>query len=426
MSLYKARKSTLRQSFASKLLARKTLLLLRPERLRGRYLFRSAVRRVMEYMEWIMGDPEIEEISDDVTVRIREATRKEYKLETKLKLQDRSVLLVRPSLRSRVDRMYIYDLIRQLRAYTKYPENLREDLATVCMYQYLPAGRTIVRQGYKAVNLYYIINGEVSLSRVEIDELTGDEKIVDMGILQSGDMFGEVALFHEIPRTATVVSKTSVDLLLIDQDDFNSILRSTLTKEWDVLRDALVHFDYFRTWDAETVRECCILSKLKEFKPNEILLGDGQGMVNYVHFILHGECRLIEHLLVRERSSYHGAQFELYNADSPGPQELRTVSKKPASSDKLKLTEAKLYNTFNETSNEINIESDRLSIVTTTLLDVVQAWHEITDVAAILMREPSVTSQLCYPSDVRTIFMQICIFSRGACLGLDGQRTNRI
>lgn len=71
-------------------------------------------------------------------------------------------------------------------------------------------------------------------------------------------------------------------------------------------------------------------------------------MVNYVHFILHGECRLIEHLLVRERSSYHGAQFELYNADSPGPQELRTVSKKPASSDKLKLTEAKLYNTFNE------------------------------------------------------------------------------
>lgn len=72
-------------------------------------------------------------------------------------------------------------------------------------------------------------------------------------------------------------------------------------------------------------------------------------MVNYVHFILHGECRLIEHLLVRERPSYHGVQFELYNDKSPGPQELRTVSKKPASlSDRSKLAKAELYNTLNE------------------------------------------------------------------------------
>jgi len=48
----------------------------------------------------------------------------------------------------------------------------------------------------------------------------------------------------------------------------------------------------------------------------------------------------------------------------------------------------------------------------------VKGWHEITDIAAILMQEPSVTSQLRYPSDVRTIFMQICTFSRGACFGL--------
>lgn len=48
----------------------------------------------------------------------------------------------------------------------------------------------------------------------------------------------------------------------------------------------------------------------------------------------------------------------------------------------------------------------------------VKGWHEITEIAAMLMREPSVTSQLHYPNDVRTVFMQICIFSRGACFGL--------
>lgn len=51
----------------------------------------------------------------------------------------------------------------------------------------------------------------------------------------------------------------------------------------------------------------------------------------------------------------------------------------------------------------------------------VKGWHEITDIMAMLMREPSVTSQLHYPNDIRTIFMQICIFSRGACFGL-GER----
>jgi len=36
----------------------------------------------------------------------------------------------------------------------------------------------------------------------------GDEKTIDMGIMQSGDMFGEVALFHSIPRTSTVITNS--------------------------------------------------------------------------------------------------------------------------------------------------------------------------------------------------------------------------
>ncbi|XP_039309914.1 uncharacterized protein LOC105206843 isoform X1 [Solenopsis invicta] len=265
------------------------------------------------------------------------------------------------------------------------------------------------------------MNGEVSLSKVSIDELTGDEKVIDMGIMHSGDMFGEVALLHTVPRTSTIITKTSVDLLLITRDDFDNVLRDSLTKKWDILRDALVHFNYFKLWDEETVRECCILSKLMDFKPNEVLLGDGRGMVNYVHFILSGKCRLIEHMLVREHLSYHEMQYELYDSETFGPQiQPRKVSRK-IEEPEIESTQLDRPIKSVETQDEV----DQSSIVTATLFDVVKGWHEITDIAAILMQEPSVTSQLHYPSDVRTIFMQICTFTRGACFGLGEKMLHR-
>lgn len=50
-------------------------------------------------------------------------------------------------------------------------------------------------------------------------------------------------------------------------------------------------------------------------------------MVNYVHFILNGECRLIEHMIVRERPSDRGMQYELYE-ETAGPQEQHRRARK--------------------------------------------------------------------------------------------------
>lgn len=54
------------------------------DRLKGRYLFRSAVRRVLEYIEWLTEEPVVEEVTDDVTIKIKitEEKKKEKKLLT--------------------------------------------------------------------------------------------------------------------------------------------------------------------------------------------------------------------------------------------------------------------------------------------------------------------------------------------------------
>ncbi|XP_076749689.1 uncharacterized protein LOC143422711 isoform X2 [Xylocopa sonorina] len=439
-----SRRVSLRESFMS-ILAKRWTIPRKVNRLKGTYLFRAIVRLILEYIEWLIEKPAVEDVSDDVAINIRMV--QEKKIEKKaLTLQDRSVLLTRPEERSSDDRKYIYELFKKFRVFIKYPERLREVLAGVCFYQYLRAGRVIVRQDRVAENLYFILNGEVSLSKKVTDRWTGESKEIDMGVLNPGDIFGQIALLHRIPRSATVVSKTTVDLILIPRLEFDDILRSTLTKEWDMLQDALVHFNYFKSWDTETIRECCILSRLKDYQPDEVLLGDGKGMVNYVHFLLEGECRLIEHMIVREKHSVFGTCYELFDPKkADAKQEATTASKSVEMAAKMDELEYEYRSTkangmegdpsqdladyaqilLSSKPTDKKTDFERSSIITTSLLDVINEWHKITDVAEMLMREPSSTSQQCYPTDVRTIFMQICTFNRGACFGLGENMINR-
>ncbi|XP_076277246.1 uncharacterized protein LOC143207530 isoform X2 [Lasioglossum baleicum] len=435
MAMYR-RGTSLRESFHD-VLARRSTVISRVHRLKGNYLFRAIARLVLEYIDWLTEEEVVEEISDDVAVNIRMAQQK--KVEKRgLSLEDRSMLLTRPAERTSVETTYIYELFKKFRAFRKYPEDLRASIAKLCLYQYLKPGRVIVRQGREAENLYFIINGEVSLSRVVVDRWTDEAKEIDMGILTPGDIFGEIALLHEIPRTATIITRTTVDLFLIPQKCFNKILRPYLSKEWDILQDALIHFNYFKTWSKDTVRECCILSRMKNFHPDEVLLGDGKGMVNYVHFVLEGECRLIEHMIVHEHYISSGnVRYELYRPSLTETKWKSSWLKAEIAKERKQQTSQDTVATDHVSALELlrmserskllgeQIDQDRSSIITTSLLDVVHEWHKITDVVEMLMREPSTISQQRYPEGVRTIFMQICTFERGACFGLGENMENR-
>lgn len=63
-----------------------------------------------------------------------------------------------------------------------------------------------------------------------------------------------------------------MELLFITKYDFDRLLRENLLKNWNILQEALVTFNYFNEWDEATIRECCILSKIKNFTPNEVVI----------------------------------------------------------------------------------------------------------------------------------------------------------
>jgi CRP-like cAMP-binding protein len=73
-----------------------------------------------------------------------------------------------------------------------------EQLAFVSTSEEVPIGADVVRQGDPAEDFYVIESGRFDVFRSDDD---GTHRV---GLLASGDWFGEVGLIHNAPRNATV------------------------------------------------------------------------------------------------------------------------------------------------------------------------------------------------------------------------------
>jgi CRP-like cAMP-binding protein len=86
----------------------------------------------------------------------------------------------------------------------------QEELARRLRPVHAEAGQTVIQEGDVGDRFYVIDSGEV-----EVFE-QGRFRRVEAG----GECFGEIALLRAIPRTATVVARTDVDLRALERDEF--------------------------------------------------------------------------------------------------------------------------------------------------------------------------------------------------------------
>ena len=90
--------------------------------------------------------------------------------------------------------------------------------------QYGP-GDEIVEEGQRGVGMFVIVEGEVEATRQ-------GTKVAD---LVTGTYFGELALFEDAPRNATVRAKTDVTCLVFRRWDFLAELRHEPTMALQML-----------------------------------------------------------------------------------------------------------------------------------------------------------------------------------------------
>ena len=80
------------------------------------------------------------------------------------------------------------------------------------------AGSVIVRQGEASDELFIIVSGEA-----EVRQKTALGEDLHLRQLQPGDAFGEFALLTRVPRSATVIASTTVDLLCLNRTGVMSL-----------------------------------------------------------------------------------------------------------------------------------------------------------------------------------------------------------
>jgi ATP-binding cassette subfamily B protein len=82
-----------------------------------------------------------------------------------------------------------------------------------------PRGKRIIEEGDPGDKLYILARGSAEVRRRDPD---GEERTI--AVLEDGDVFGEIALLDDVPRIASVVTRTPCLVLTLGRQQFDQIL----------------------------------------------------------------------------------------------------------------------------------------------------------------------------------------------------------
>jgi CRP-like cAMP-binding protein len=120
-----------------------------------------------------------------------------------------------------------------------------ERIAGIATESSHPAGAAIVTEGEVAPRMFLIVDGTVEVTQER------DGKSIAINTIGKGGSFGELALFENASRNATVRAMTDVSCLVLSDEDVYGELRETPSVAVGLMK---VLVRRIRTADAELAR----------------------------------------------------------------------------------------------------------------------------------------------------------------------------
>lgn len=122
------------------------------------------------------------------------------------------------------------DLVRRFPMFAKMDLAMLKLLCFSSDRLIFDAGQVMFNDGDPADSAYILIEGHVDITK---DSPTGPLRIGTLGPME---IVGEIAIFADIPRTATVTATSRVEALRIEKEQFLSLVRANPDAALELIR----------------------------------------------------------------------------------------------------------------------------------------------------------------------------------------------
>jgi signal transduction histidine kinase len=107
-----------------------------------------------------------------------------------------------------------------------------DELVTRSQVKTYPPGTVLCHEGAIESKFYIVLEG-----RVDVSKMLNNVEQKQLKSLDAGDFFGEMALIHNAPRAASVITSTPVSVMEIDKENFNRVLQRSSNISFAMVRE---------------------------------------------------------------------------------------------------------------------------------------------------------------------------------------------
>ncbi|XP_037048079.1 uncharacterized protein LOC119082622 [Bradysia coprophila] len=268
----------------------------------AKFRFKTLCRKVIVNAYWLSAIEDVTLGSNprrNINIIVRRSGRKGI-----LTLREKSIFNKPNQDRTTAEKEQLTAVIHSLKCFETIPETFRGHLMEICHFLYCNAGRVILREGHHPSALYFILDGEVNVSK---KVYSADEGRVADNVLYAlvpGDRFGLDGVILGNRRSVTCSAAIPTELLYIYEQDLTDELRKSLNIQCEHIRTSLNRFDYFfGHFTDQQILECCTFSKIREYGVDASVYDDDEKKQATTFFLLSGQCYMLQYLKIKSKTT---------------------------------------------------------------------------------------------------------------------------
>uniref|UniRef100_UPI00398F1AA8 cyclic nucleotide-binding domain-containing protein 2-like n=1 Tax=Pristiophorus japonicus TaxID=55135 RepID=UPI00398F1AA8 len=208
-----------------------------------------------------------------------------------------SLLSALPHLRSRHETALVQSLLRKNRAFQVMPHIMQLEVCQAAVYQQYEAKTIIVREGHPPEACYFVLTGKLAAKSSTKNQNHLSEVLNE---IEEGDLFGDAALLTNTKRPATILCETNVELLLINKEDFQSILGRFFQQRYSAVTDLLRSLRIFTPWTPEKLTLLSHSSLLRYYRSGTAVVPESYNS-SFIVVVKAGRCDIVTNLRMDRR-----------------------------------------------------------------------------------------------------------------------------